>query len=102
MSTTSPAWSVYVLLSADGVPPWAGTLVLEDATVTLRGAPGAEITLEDEPVDERVLRDDADGQPDVLAVGQMRFYVIRRDEKTYGGTSVFRDCAVVVDHRLAG
>ena len=70
-----------VVLAADGVPAWAGTLVLEDETVTLHAAPGVEITLEDEPVDERVLRDDAEGQPDVLAVGRMRFHVIRRDDK---------------------
>jgi uncharacterized protein (DUF1684 family) len=70
-----------VVLAADGVPAWAGTLVLEDETVTLRAAPGVEITLEDEPVAERVLRDDAEGQPDVLAVGRMRFHVIRRDDK---------------------
>jgi uncharacterized protein (DUF1684 family) len=70
-----------VVLSADGVPEWVGTLVLEYETVTLHAARGVEIKLEDEPVVERVLRDDAEGEPDVLAVGRLRFYVIRRDEK---------------------
>jgi uncharacterized protein (DUF1684 family) len=70
-----------VPLVFDGIPAWAGTLVLEDETVTLRAASGAEITLEDEPVVERVLRDDTEGEPDVLALGRLRFYVIRRDDK---------------------
>jgi uncharacterized protein (DUF1684 family) len=70
-----------VVLSADGVPAWAGTLVLEDDTVTLRAAPGAEITLGDAPVEERVLRDDAEGQPDVLTVGRLRFHIIRRGDR---------------------
>lgn len=59
-----------------GVLRWAG-----DA-VELRAAPGAPITCADRPVSTLTLRADTDsGGPDVLALGPLRFHVIRRGER---------------------
>lgn len=70
-----------VVLMAPGVPALAGSLFLEGSTVRLVPAPGAGIVLDGEPVAERVLRDDADGRPDVLAAGRLSFHVIKRGER---------------------
>lgn len=59
----------------------AGTFLLSAGKVTLKPEPGAGITLNGEPVSERVLRVDADGKPDVLRLGSLAFHIIRRGEK---------------------
>jgi len=70
-----------IALSAEGVPPWAGTLVYDGETATLKTAPGVEIRLNDKPVKRRKLRDDGDGEPDVLTLGRLRLYVIERGDR---------------------
>ena len=68
-----------VALPGAGVPAVAGTFDLApDGTVTVRVQPGAEVTLRGQPVTEAVLRTDASGEPDVLRLGNVRFYVIAR------------------------
>lgn len=62
-------------------PAVAGTFLLSAGKVTLKPEPGAGITLNGEPVSERVLRVDADGKPDVLRLGSLAFHIIRRGEK---------------------
>lgn len=73
-----------VRLPADsGAPADAGTFVLGgDGRVTVRALPGSGVTLDGQPVTERVLRSDAEGQPDVLQVGRLRLYAIRRGVRT--------------------
>jgi hypothetical protein len=67
---------------AGKAPARAGVFVLTDSAVTLRARPGAGITRDGEPVTVLVLRADADsGGPDVLALGPLRFHVIRRGER---------------------
>ncbi len=70
-----------IVLSADGVPPWAGTFVYEGATVTLKTAPGALIQLNGKPVKRRKLRDDGGEDADVLTVGRLRLHVIERGDR---------------------
>jgi uncharacterized protein (DUF1684 family) len=70
-----------IVLPAEGVPAWAGTLVLEGESVTLRAAPGAEFNLGDETVTERQLRDDMTDEPDVVSVGRLTFHILRRGDR---------------------
>jgi len=68
-----------LVFPAGKAPARAGVFVLADGTVTLRARPGAGITRDGEPVAVLALRADADsGGPDVLALGPLRFHVIRR------------------------
>ena len=65
-----------------GVGRELGTFqVAEDGTVRVRCAPGCEVTLDGAPLTQRTLRTDADGKPDVLRVGRLAFYVIRRADR---------------------
>ena len=68
-----------LVFPAGKAPARAGVFVLADSTVTLRARPGAGVTRDGEPVAVLALRADADsGGPDVLALGSLRFHVIRR------------------------
>jgi len=71
-----------VMLPADKAPARAGIFILDDDGVTV--VPVAEnLLLDGEPVTRRHLRADADGSPDILTLGSLRFYIIRRSGK-YG------------------
>ncbi len=70
-----------IVLSTEGVPPWAGTFVYDGETVTLKTAPDVVIRLNDEPVKRRKLRDDGDEQADVLTLGPLRLHVIERGDR---------------------
>lgn len=70
-----------VVLPAGKAPALAGVLVVAGGKVTLKAEPGAGITLDGQPVGERVLRTDADGKPDVLRLGSLAFHVIKRGER---------------------
>lgn len=71
-----------VRLDAPGVPPVAGTLaVADDGTVTARAPASVGVTVNGEPFTETVLATDAAGDPDILGLGRLRFYVIRRGER---------------------
>jgi uncharacterized protein len=76
-----------VLLPAHSAPAQAGVLRLAGGKVTVEVAAGANVTLAgargDGGVGQRVttreLRPDVPGPPDVLALGDLRFFVIDRD-----------------------
>lgn len=70
-----------VVLPVGKAPALAGVLVVAGGKVTLKAEPGAGITLEGQPVAERVMRTDADGKPDVLRLGSLAFHVIKRGER---------------------
>lgn len=68
-----------VVLPDGAAPVLAGVLVYDGSEVKIRPVDGAELILDDRPiVEERVLRDDASGAPDVVGVGRVRFHVIAR------------------------
>jgi len=69
-----------VALPAGRAPERAGSFVLEGDVVTLRAEPGVEITIEGQPVAERRLHSDADGEPDVLRLGDLTLRVLKRGE----------------------
>jgi uncharacterized protein (DUF1684 family) len=71
-----------LVFPAGKAPGRAGVLVLDSAAVTLRARPGAAITCDGRPATVLALRADADsGGPDVLALGSLRFHVIRRGDR---------------------
>jgi uncharacterized protein (DUF1684 family) len=68
-----------VVLPDAGVPAVGGRLVLgADGAVTAIAEPGAGVTVNDEPLTELRLKTDAEGQPDIVTAGRIRFYVIDR------------------------
>lgn len=70
-----------VLLPEWAAPAKAGLFILEGTTVRFRPSPGSGLLLTGKPATEAVLVADADGQPDVLQAGRVRFYVIRRGNR---------------------
>ena len=70
-----------VVLPAGAAPPRAGNLVYDGREVRLIAEPGVEILVEDVSVTDRILLADADGGPDVVRLGRLRLYVIRREER---------------------
>lgn len=68
-----------IVLDAPGIPGLAGTIELsDDGTVVARAAAGAEVTVNGEPMAESVLHSDAQGEPDLVGVGRLRFFIIER------------------------
>lgn len=70
-----------VVLPAGKAPSRAGVFVLEGDRVRVRVAKGSGITLDGHPVGEREIRTDASGDPDVLKLGTLSFFVIRRADR---------------------
>jgi hypothetical protein len=62
-------------------PAKLGTFLRKGTTVSLQPAPGVALTLKGQPFKGGVLRSDAEGEPDVLKLGSVSFFVIRRGEK---------------------
>jgi uncharacterized protein (DUF1684 family) len=62
---------------------FGGTLILEDSIVALRVAEGVQITHDDLPVGELVLKDDHSGNATRLQQGDLAWYIIKRGER-YG------------------
>lgn len=67
-----------VLLPGWAAPAKAGLFVMEGTTVRFRPLPGSGLLLNGKPATEAVLKSDADGTPDVLSAGRVKFYLIRR------------------------
>jgi uncharacterized protein (DUF1684 family) len=63
------------------VPAKLGTFTRKGTTVSLQPAPGVALTLKGKPFTGGVLRSDAEGEPDVLKLGSVSFFVILRGEK---------------------
>jgi uncharacterized protein (DUF1684 family) len=68
-----------VVLPAHSAPARAGVLRLAGGKVTVETAAGANLTLGGKPVTAMELRPDDPGPADVLALGELRFFVIVRD-----------------------
>jgi uncharacterized protein len=70
-----------VPLPAGKAPLHAGVLVLADGKVTIKPAASSGITLDGKPVGDKVLGDDMAETTDLLKIGDVSFYVIRRGDK---------------------
>jgi hypothetical protein len=62
-------------------PATLGTFTRQGTTVRFQPAPGVGLTLNGQPFTGGVLRSDAEGKPDVLRLGSLSFFVIRRGER---------------------
>ena len=93
-----------VVLPDDNVSAVAGRLVLgPDGSITAIAEEGAGVTVNDEPLTEVRLKTDAEGAPDIVTAGRIRFYIINREgrlgarvkdpeaaaRKTFGGIDHF-------------
>jgi uncharacterized protein (DUF1684 family) len=70
-----------IVLPSGASPSDAGSFELHGGAVTLQPAEGAGITVNGEPAIEQRLRSDADGRPDVVALGSLTMQIIRRGER---------------------
>jgi uncharacterized protein (DUF1684 family) len=62
-------------------PAKVGTFTRKGDTVSLSLEPGVSLTLDGKPFTGGTVRSDAQGGPDTLALGTMRFFIIRRGER---------------------
>ena len=62
-------------------PKRAGVLTLTNGTVRVKAAADSGVMLDGKPVGERVLGDDTAEKTDVLQLGDLSFFVIRRGER---------------------
>lgn len=69
-----------VLLPDWAAPAKAGLFMLEGTTVRFKPLPGSGLLLNGQPASEALLKSDAEGKPDVLQAGRVKFYVIRRGD----------------------
>ncbi|HMA18769.1 MAG TPA: DUF1684 domain-containing protein [Thermoanaerobaculia bacterium] len=70
-----------IVLPSGRVPARLGTVRLARGRATLTVAPGGDVTHEGKPVTTIDLASDADGEPTVLRLGTITFYLIRRGER---------------------
>jgi len=69
-----------VVLPDNSIPVVAGRLVLgPDGVVTAIADDGARLNVNGEPLTEATLTTDAEGEPDIITAGRIRFYIIDRE-----------------------
>ena len=59
----------------------AGVFLVKSGGVSVRVEPGVDVTLEGKPVTTMTLKDDSNGDPDVLALGSLTLQVIHRGDR---------------------
>ena len=62
-------------------PARAGVFILEHGMVRVEVAPGAGLMLAGKPLSNQILKSDAEGKPDILVLGDLSFYVIKRGDR---------------------
>lgn len=70
-----------VRLPEGKAPAKAGVFVLEGDHVRVVPDPGAGLTIDGKPASAQILADDTTGKPDVLKVGDLIFYIVRRGDR---------------------
>jgi len=70
-----------VVLPRGKAPAFVGSLDRSGDSVTLHAAPGSGVLADGKPATTLALRSDEDGEPTVLTLGSLSFYVIRRGER---------------------
>lgn len=81
--TADDGWLAQVALVPLADEPLADDIGLFTATgegARFRAAPGADVCLDGQRVDDVVLRDDRDGAPDTLVAGSRRYQIVRRGD----------------------
>lgn len=67
-----------IALPEGAAPALAGTIRYDGTAATIAAAAGVDLRVNGEPAAERALRSDADGPPDMVQVGRVTFFLIRR------------------------
>lgn len=67
-----------IVLPAHSAADLAGVFTHSGGTTTVRANPGVVLRIGAETVTSRALRSDAEGAPDVVEMGRLRFFVIHR------------------------
>ena len=80
-NTVGSAHESTVVLPAHDVPARVGTIRLAGAKLTFDPAPGADVRAAGQPVPAGEIHSDAAGEPTLLTIGSVRFYVIERDHR---------------------
>lgn len=81
VNTLGSAPGATVLLPDWAAPAKAGLFILEGTTVRFQPLPGSGLLLNGQPAQEALLKSDAEGKPDVLQAGRVKFYVIHRGDR---------------------
>lgn len=63
------------------LPPLAGAFGVIDGVVSFTAAPGVQVQNDDQPVTSLTLVPDTSGEPTVLRIGTLEFYVIDREDR---------------------
>jgi len=70
-----------VAFPAGTAPAHAGVFTLQGETVTMKLESGVKATVDEKPVTTAVLESDVSGKPTTVAMGNLRFKVIKRGER---------------------
>lgn len=69
-----------IVFPAGKAPPIIGSFVLEQGAVSVRIKPGVEVMHGDEPVSTLKLQSDAEGEPTMLTLGSLSWFIIKRGD----------------------
>lgn len=79
---TDPAGEIPLAAQSGPLPALAGRITVNQGRVTASAEPGAGVTVAEGPLpDGTELVDDSEDDPTVLALGSLRFYLVRRGER---------------------
>jgi uncharacterized protein len=79
---TDPAGEIPLAAQAGPLPALAGRITVNQGRVTASAEPGGGVTVAEGPLpDGTELVDDSEDDPTVLALGSLRFYLVRRGER---------------------
>jgi uncharacterized protein (DUF1684 family) len=70
-----------IVLPPGSAPPRIGAFTFRGGKTTFTAEPGVEVSCNGKPVQSLVLRSDADDSPDVLRIGALSMWVIRRGDR---------------------
>ncbi len=87
-----------IVLPAEDAPALAGSFFLEGERVRVEIAQDAQVTLDGEPVRSAVLRADDPGPADILLLGNLHIFVVKRGER-YGIRVQDPDASTLVSFR---
>jgi uncharacterized protein (DUF1684 family) len=67
-----------LVLRQDVAPAHAATIHYHDGIATVKASPGVELRIGDEIIESKALTSDIDGDPDLVQLGEVTFYLIQR------------------------
>jgi uncharacterized protein (DUF1684 family) len=70
-----------IVLPDGSAPARAGVFVHDAGTTTIRAFPGTPLVWHDKPVETLKMRSDAEDSTDVVALNDLRFFVIKRSDR---------------------